>query len=125
MTCCAESCVARCASMRRACRPRGCCGRFDRRQHKARLSKGCLSILDRGAALSESGRGRSGRRGANDGMAWRIGADIGGTFIDFCALETRTNRLESLKVLTTPDEPGRELMDGLALLEKLHGVDPA
>ena len=45
-------------------------------------------------------------------MAWRIGADIGGTFIDFCALDTRSNRLESLKVLTTPDEPGRELMDG-------------
>jgi N-methylhydantoinase A len=47
-------------------------------------------------------------------MPWRIGADIGGTFIDFCALETQTNRLESLKVLTTPEEPGRELMDGLA-----------
>ncbi|MFI4996155.1 MAG: hydantoinase/oxoprolinase family protein [Hyphomicrobiales bacterium] len=58
-------------------------------------------------------------------MAWRIGADIGGTFIDFCALETETSRLESLKVLTTPDEPGRELMDGLALLEQRHGVDPA
>ena len=58
-------------------------------------------------------------------MAWRIGADIGGTFIDFCALDTRTNRLESLKVLTTPEAPGRELMDGLALLERHHGVDPA
>jgi N-methylhydantoinase A len=58
-------------------------------------------------------------------MAWRIGADIGGTFIDFCALEVGSNRLESLKLLTTPDEPGRELMDGLTRLEREHGVDPA
>lgn len=57
-------------------------------------------------------------------MAWRVGADIGGTFIDFCALETGSNRLETLKVLTTPDAPGRELMDGLALLEARHGVAP-
>ncbi|RVU19095.1 hydantoinase/oxoprolinase family protein [Methylobacterium oryzihabitans] len=55
---------------------------------------------------------------------WRIGVDIGGTFIDFCALETGTNRLESLKVLTTPDDPGRELMQGLALLQERHGVAP-
>jgi N-methylhydantoinase A len=57
-------------------------------------------------------------------MSWRIGVDIGGTFIDFCILETGTNRLESLKVLTTPDDPGRELMDGLALLEQRYGLDP-
>jgi N-methylhydantoinase A len=57
-------------------------------------------------------------------MAWRIGVDIGGTFIDFCILETGTNRLESLKVLTTPDDPGRELMDGLTLLEERYGLDP-
>src|SRR6201987_4274067 len=57
-------------------------------------------------------------------MAWRIGVDIGGAFIDFCILETGTNRLESLKVLTTPDDPGRELMDGLTLLEQRYGLDP-
>jgi N-methylhydantoinase A len=57
-------------------------------------------------------------------MTWRIGVDIGGTFIDFCMLETGTNRLESLKVLTTPDDPGRELMDGLTLLEQRYGLDP-
>jgi N-methylhydantoinase A len=57
-------------------------------------------------------------------MTWRIGVDIGGTFIDFCILETGTNRLESLKVLTTPDDPGRELMDGLTLLEERYGLDP-
>lgn len=58
-------------------------------------------------------------------MSWRIGVDIGGTFIDFCALETGTNRLETIKVLTTPDEPGKELLDGLGLLQERHGVAPA
>ena len=46
---------------------------------------------------------------------WKIGVDIGGTFIDFCALETRSGRVASLKVLTTPDDPGAELMTGLTL----------
>jgi N-methylhydantoinase A len=58
-------------------------------------------------------------------MTWRIGVDIGGTFIDFCLLDERSNQLHSLKVLTTPDEPGREVMDGLTLLEQRHGLDPA
>jgi len=58
-------------------------------------------------------------------MSWRIGVDIGGTFIDFCALETGTNRLETIKVLTTPDEPGKELLDGLTLLQERHGIAPA
>ena len=58
-------------------------------------------------------------------MSWRIGVDIGGTFIDFCLLDEQTRELHSLKVLTTPDEPGREVMDGLALLQERHGMDPA
>jgi N-methylhydantoinase A len=57
-------------------------------------------------------------------MSWRIGVDIGGTFIDFCALETGSNRFETIKVLTTPDEPGKELLDGLSLLHERHGVAP-
>ena len=36
---------------------------------------------------------------------WKVGVDIGGTFIDFCALETRSGQVASLKVLTTPDDP--------------------
>ena len=58
-------------------------------------------------------------------MGWRIGVDIGGTFIDFCLLDEQTHQIHSLKVLTTPDDPGREVMDGLALLEQRHGMDPA
>ena len=39
-------------------------------------------------------------------MAYRIGVDIGGTFIDFCVFDTETRDLSTLKVLTTPAEPG-------------------
>jgi N-methylhydantoinase A len=57
-------------------------------------------------------------------MAWRIGVDIGGTFIDFCALDGATQQLHSLKVLTTPDDPGREVIDGIDLLHQRHGMKP-
>ncbi|TSJ64641.1 hydantoinase/oxoprolinase family protein [Starkeya sp. 3C] len=56
---------------------------------------------------------------------WKIGVDIGGTFIDFCALDARSGRVASLKVLTTPDDPGAELMTGITLLAEREGVDPA
>lgn len=68
------------------------------------------------AALEEQGRER---------QDWKIGVDIGGTFIDFCALETISGRVASLKVLTTPDDPGAELMTGLSLLAEREGLDPA
>ena len=55
-------------------------------------------------------------------MAWRLGVDIGGTFIDFCALDEATGALHTLKVLTTPDRPGEEVMQGLAQLEERHGL---
>ena len=60
-----------------------------------------------------------------DAQNWKIGVDIGGTFMDFCALETRSGRVASLKVLTTPDEPGAELMTGLTILAEREGLDPA
>jgi N-methylhydantoinase A len=41
-------------------------------------------------------------------MGGRIGVENGGTFIDFCLLNEATQELRSLKVLTTPDKPGRE-----------------
>jgi N-methylhydantoinase A len=55
---------------------------------------------------------------------WKIGVDIGGTFMDFCALETGTGRIATLKVLTTPDDPGAELGTGLDLLAAREGLVP-
>ena len=62
--------------------------------------------------------------GTGPGADWKVGVDIGGTFIDFCALETRSGQVASLKVLTTPDAPGAELMTGLSLLAEREGLDP-
>lgn len=56
---------------------------------------------------------------------WKVGVDIGGTFIDFCALDALSGRIVTLKVLTTPDDPGAELMTGLAGLAEAHGLEPA
>jgi N-methylhydantoinase A len=58
-------------------------------------------------------------------MGWRIGVDIGGTFIDFCVLDDATGAMHTLKVLTTPDEPGWEVLEGVGLLQARHGLDPA
>ncbi|MDX8520287.1 hydantoinase/oxoprolinase family protein [Mesorhizobium dulcispinae] len=60
---------------------------------------------------------------ARDEANWKVGVDIGGTFIDFCALEANSGRVASLKVLTTPEDPGAELMTGLALLAEREGFD--
>ncbi|EHH02489.1 hydantoinase/oxoprolinase family protein [Mesorhizobium amorphae] len=59
------------------------------------------------------------------GTDWKVGVDIGGTFIDFCALEACSGRVASLKVLTTPEDPGAELMTGLSLLAEREGFDAA
>ncbi|MQQ09156.1 hydantoinase/oxoprolinase family protein [Epibacterium sp. SM1979] len=55
---------------------------------------------------------------------WKIGVDIGGTFMDFCALEVNSGRLATLKVLTTPDDPGAELTTGLSVLQEQEGLAP-
>lgn len=45
-----------------------------------------------------------------------VGVDIGGTFADFVAVDTRTGEIETLKVLTTPTAPGEDIAAGLARL---------
>ncbi len=56
-------------------------------------------------------------------MAWLIGVDIGGTFADFAALDTETGKLNTLKVLTTPAEPGQDVAAGLGKLVE-GGLQP-
>src|ERR1700693_1395215 len=57
-------------------------------------------------------------------MTYRVGVDIGGTFTDLCAFNEATNELHTLKVLSTPDRPGSEVMEGLRQLEARYGVPP-
>src|SRR5476651_1127973 len=59
------------------------------------------------------------------GFYMRVGVDIGGTFIDFCLWDEASEQLFSLKVLTTPQTPGAELLRGLDLLQERHGIRPA
>ncbi|WP_306296783.1 hydantoinase/oxoprolinase N-terminal domain-containing protein, partial [Candidatus Entotheonella palauensis] len=58
-------------------------------------------------------------------MAYRVGVDIGGTFTDFCAFNEDTNDLYTLKVLSRPDEPGAEVIEGLEQLETRFGILPS
>src|SRR6185369_7491844 len=57
-------------------------------------------------------------------MTYRVGVDIGGTFTDLCAFNESTNELHALKVLSTPDRPGSEVMEGLRQLVQRYGVPP-
>lgn len=56
-------------------------------------------------------------------MSVRLAVDIGGTFTDF-ALETPTRR-RTAKVLTTPAEPERAVLDGTARILAEAGLAPA
>jgi len=49
-------------------------------------------------------------------MAVMVGVDIGGTFADFVALNGETGDTTTLKVLTTPSEPGQDVAAGLRSL---------
>jgi N-methylhydantoinase A len=53
----------------------------------------------------------------------RVGVDIGGTFTDIVAV--RDGSVDVLKVPSTPDSPGRGVLDGLAEAAETTDVDPA
>lgn len=52
----------------------------------------------------------------------RVAVDIGGTFTDFCVFDESTGLLSTLKTLSTPESPGTEVMNGLAVLQQRHGI---
>lgn len=58
-------------------------------------------------------------------MGYRIGVDIGGTFTDFSVLDEATLNLRTLKVLSRPDAPGAEVLQGLDEIEKRFGIAPS
>jgi 5-oxoprolinase (ATP-hydrolysing) len=55
---------------------------------------------------------------------YRIGVDIGGTFTDFVMVDRETGRLFNEKVLTTPHDPSRAVIDGVGRLLRDHRIDP-
>ena len=44
---------------------------------------------------------------------WRIGVDIGGTFTDVVLWRTGAANLTQVKLLTTPEDPARAVLDGI------------
>ena len=51
----------------------------------------------------------------------RVAVDIGGTFTDFCTFDEASGELRTLKILSTPETPGAEVMQGIAELDRRHG----
>lgn len=58
-------------------------------------------------------------------MTCRVAVDIGGTFTDFCIFDEATGALETLKILSTPDTPGQEVIAGLGEIERRYGLPPS
>ncbi len=48
--------------------------------------------------------------------SYRVGIDIGGTFTDFVVYEPASGRLTTYKLPSTPDDPARAVLAGLASL---------
>ena len=58
-------------------------------------------------------------------MAWRIGIDIGGTFTDVALVEEATGRIAIAKLLTTPQDFGQAVIDGIRQGLDENRIDPA
>lgn len=58
-------------------------------------------------------------------MTWFVGVDVGGTFTDFFAFDAESGRVELHKTPSTPEDPSRAILEGLALLDRERGVAPA
>ncbi|MCH9673438.1 MAG: hydantoinase/oxoprolinase family protein [Gammaproteobacteria bacterium] len=56
-------------------------------------------------------------------MGFRVGVDIGGTFTDFCAFDEDSLAIHTLKVPSTPEEPGAEVLMGLTELQRRYGIE--
>jgi N-methylhydantoinase A len=50
-----------------------------------------------------------------------VGIDIGGTFTDFVVYERSTGRLETFKLLSTPNDPARAVLQGLEMVQRAFG----
>ncbi|SFJ87869.1 N-methylhydantoinase A [Bosea sp. OK403] len=57
-------------------------------------------------------------------MGYRVGVDIGGTFTDFCVFDEDSYALRTLKVLSRPDAPGAEVLQGLDEIERRFAISP-
>jgi N-methylhydantoinase A len=52
-------------------------------------------------------------------MSWVVGVDVGGTFTDFCLFNRATNEVVVHKVPSTPEDPSRAILEGLATAKRI------
>ena len=80
-------------------------------------------MLDGNAAFGTDGRDPERNWGTVSAVAGksRVAVDIGGTFTDFCVFDEASGELRTLKILSTPEAPGAEVMQGIAELERRYG----
>ena len=55
-------------------------------------------------------------------MSWVVGVDVGGTFTDFCLFNRATSEVVVHKVPSTPEDPSRAVLEGLATVKKQRGI---
>ncbi len=84
-------------------------------------------MLDGNAAFGTGGRDPERNWGTVSAVAGksRVAVDIGGTFTDFCVFDEASGELRTLKILSTPEAPGAEVMQGIAELERRYGQPAA
>src|SRR3989304_2023846 len=54
---------------------------------------------------------------------FRIGIDVGGTFTDFVLFRPDTGHIDSLKLLSTPNNPAAVFLEGLSIILNRNGFD--
>ncbi|MDB6082465.1 MAG: hypothetical protein JWN43_346 [Gammaproteobacteria bacterium] len=60
-----------------------------------------------------------------DQPSYRIGVDIGGTFTDLALYDDTAHTVTTHKLLTTPDDPARAVVEGTAWLCSANGIAPS
>ncbi len=55
-------------------------------------------------------------------MSWYVGVDVGGTFTDFYGFDDASGALAVHKTPSTPDNPARAIVTGLAELTRARGI---
>jgi N-methylhydantoinase A len=58
-------------------------------------------------------------------MKLRIGVDTGGTFTDVCLFEEESGRVAVTKLSSTPDDPSRSILNGIANILKQESGQPS
>jgi 5-oxoprolinase (ATP-hydrolysing) len=82
---------------------------------KSSPSRPLVSFRDsaRPPSLEESSNSAKSSSPEKPGVSYRIGIDIGGTFTDFVIYQPATGELHTFKLLSTPDNPARAVLEGL------------